>query len=226
MLKVNLKKIVTMFLSAVVVASAMCIPAFAEENTSLSIGDKVEYTYIIREEVDGEIIERESTVEEKIQMMNEKGRTPGTEFSIGNNKYIVDNDYGVLYNGKTNIANTNILRDAIARGNSIPTSKGSLPYTGTYSFTNYVYSNRYFIKGASGGASQAVEVEISSDNNQHLQVHLMDGRNNESMADSSVYFLSEGNIIAFNDWVYSGVKFYVKLTNSSGTQAMGSFVVR
>lgn len=217
------KKIIAMCLTAAMALSVMSIGAFAATENSVKIGDKVDYTVSIREMVDGEIVIRNATQEEKIELMTNDNRTPGSEFTIGTTKYIVADDYNLIYNGTDANVSTENLRENMTRGISIPTSKGSLPYNGSYSFSTYIYTNKYFVAGTSGMLSPSIGIDFSATNYQKIVADWIDGRNDESMGASSTITMNAGGAWTVYNWVYAGEKFYVKIINKGTTNPSGSF---
>lgn len=217
------KKIIAMCCAAVMAMSISSIGAFAKENDDVNIGDKVDYTVSIRELINGEYIIRNATQEEKVELMTKDNRVPGSEITIGTTKYIVADDYNLIFNGTDSNAEAESIKENSARGTGIPTSKGSLPYNGSYNFSSYIYTNKYFVAGSSGMLSPSIGIDLSAKNSQKIVADWIDGRNNESMGASSTVSLSAGGAWTVYNWVYAGEKFYIKFINKGTTNPSGSF---
>ena len=158
-----------------------CVFAYAAEpNVSKTSDDIVPYHIYTITSQNGRSVEDELTGDERIDYMNEHGQVPGSQFLVGNKKYEVTEDYELHYLGIDETVKIDNITD-ITRGTSIPTRKGTLPNSGTYKMSNYIYSNRYFNLGNSGGLNESIGVTISADQEQDIMVSWMDGRNDESM---------------------------------------------
>lgn len=217
------KKIAAIGCAAMMVVSSMSMSVFAASDNVLKVGDKVDYTVAISEKVDDEFIVRNATNDEKIDLMTKNNRTPGSEFNIGTSKYIVADDYNLIYNGVDITASADYLRENVARGINIPTSEGNLPYRGTYNFSTYIYTSKYFIAGEKGMSSPGIGIDISATNYQKIVADWIDGRNNQSMGASSTITINAGSAYTLYNWVYAGEKFYVKFVNKGSTNPQGSF---
>lgn len=145
-----------------------------------------------------------------IEFMNKRGWTPGTTFFVGNKEYRVLDDYQVMYMGVDTSAQVNHITDN-TRATTIPTVKGSLPYSGTYSIINYMYTSHYWIVGDTDSVA-SIGVTISADTVQTVKVDWMDGRNDESMGSKLYRFFGDNDIVNYV-WAYGGEKFYLKFTN-------------
>ena len=173
------------------------------------------------------------SVADVVALLNEDGeswthQTVGTFLKrldlVGNKKYEVTEDYELHYLGIDETVKIDNITD-ITRGTSIPTRKGTLPNSGTYKMSNYIYSNRYFNLGNSGGLNESIGVTISADQEQDIMVSWMDGRNDESMGDHTYYF-NRPNEVTKYDWVDSGQDFYFKFTNKMGSKTIsGSYEI-
>lgn len=108
------------------------------------------------------------------------------------------------------------------RGTSIPTRKGTLPYSSTYSISNYMYSSRYFKEYVDGDYASVAFVVSPDTANQKIKVSWIDGRNDESMGSKTKTLTStKANQLIGMDWVYGGEKFYFKITNNSSSKISG-----
>lgn len=216
------KKIIAMGCAAVMAMSVMCVSAFAADNESLDKNEVVEYNLSTFVKDGDKIVEKVATDAEKVEYMRAHGRMPGTTFDVGNKRYLVTDNYDLSYIGE--IESENNLVQSFARGTSIPTSQGSLPYNGSYSLSSYLYTNRYFKVGASYNRP-SISVAISANDAQTIGVSYIDMRVNESMGNHSKY-LSKNGVWEFLDWVYGGEKFCIKLFNAGGSNWIsGSFTV-
>lgn len=213
---------------AIVTIFAMVFPCVfayaAEPNVSKTSDDIVPYHIYTITSQNGRSVEDELTGDERIDYMNEHGQVPGSQFLVGNKKYEVTEDYELHYLGIDETVKIDNITD-ITRGTSIPTRKGTLPNSGTYKMSNYIYSNRYFNLGNSGGLNESIGVTISADQEQDIMVSWMDGRNDESMGDHTYYF-NRPNEVTKYDWVDSGQDFYFKFTNKMGSKTIsGSYEI-
>ena len=219
MLKFKLRKVMSICTSLMCIVSAINITAFAAED-DVKIGDIVDFTYIIREEVDGEMITRDGTDEEKIAYLTESGKTPGTEFSVGTASYIVTDDYKIQYNGEKEITDLDKLTDLKARSDSRPTMMypNGLPYkVGTYNFNEYTFTNYKFAKGTYGGPAAAITINISPSNTHYINLSIIDSRNHEAMSNYDNLECKKRNLVTIKDWVYGDIAFYLKFSNAGST---------
>lgn len=216
------KKFVSITLAIVMTLSLSCFSVFAEESDGLYIGKIVEYNISTLVEENGQPQPHVLTPSERIAYMDEHNQTPGTEFAIGENNYRVLDDYRLQYIGKVSTDN-NLTENILTRGVNIPTSRGSLPYSGTYDISTFIYSGRYFTVGSSG-YNPSIAVAISANDRQNIGVSYMDARVDESMGNHN-RVLNPGDSWVFYDWVYGGENFYIKFFNADydGTWISGGF---
>ena len=156
---------------------------------------------------------------EIIEYMENRGWIPGSTFHVGNKQYKVLDDYQIKYLGIVENSVTNHISDA-TRAVSIPTVEGDLPYSGTYSILNYMYSSHYWNVG---GTRASVGVIISPDSSHQVRVDWMDARNDESMG----HKVLPGTLNGF-EWVHGGEDFYLKFTNATSygsSRISGDFYV-
>lgn len=218
------KKVIALGLATMAAISAMSINVMAEENFSNmqydeSSGTVVEYNIFLSEYQDELNTTTPLSDEERIEYMSSHGETPGTEFTIGTKKYRVLDNFDVIYLGRTeDTEKIDILTEPITRGDYIPTTQGSLPYSGRYGMYNYLYTNYYFRVGG----TPSIGVSVSADQAQTLRVEWIDGRNNEAM-DSKTVSIQGGNGITKYAWVYGGEKFYIKFVNAGSGRISGDF---
>ncbi|NDO46975.1 hypothetical protein [Clostridium sp. MD294] len=193
--------------------------AYANElSSSEPKGEIVPYEIYNISSEDSRSMDTPLSEEERIDYMEAHGETPGTQFLIGNKKYEVTDDYELCYLGIDETVDVDCLSDT-ARGMNIPTSKGSLPYSGKYNISNYVYSDRYFNVGKSGDLDHSIAVTVSANAEQDIMVSWMDARNDQSMANKTYYFNHADSVTKYA-WVYSGEDFYFKLTNKMPSRAI------
>lgn len=208
--------------------SFLSINALAADSTSKTapeVGAIVDYNVTFVSKVDGELCERAATNSERIGYMQQHDEVPGSEFIVAGNKYLVLNDYSVKYLGKASDVNSTNLQDSLSyvtRGTSIPTTQGSLPYTGTYLIgSGYsLYTNYYFVVD-SYPMNPSIGVAVSANQAQQLTVHWMDGRNDESMGSKTYSFSGAGSLTRFV-WAYGSEPFYIKFSNTGTGTASGS----
>ena len=200
-------KLISILLAVVMMFSMSCVGVLAAEDDVIDVGDIVEYNMYFP---DGTNSVRLATTEERIQKMINEGRTPGSTFNVGKKLYEVTSDYELKYLGEGFDGLLNNLQSPITRGTVPPTSLGYLPYPGTYNISTYLYTNRYFNVS---GSNPWIGVNITTDDSYHvLNIHFVDGRNDESMQISRLpVYPGQVNTVYGN--VYSGVNFYVKIQN-------------
>lgn len=217
-------------LFAMVAVFTMALPcAFvyaAEPNLSETDDSIVPYHVYTITSQNGRSAETELKGDELIEYMNEQGQIPGSRFLVGNKKYEVTENYELRYLGVDETVDIDTAMD-FARGTSIPKKAGTLPNSGTYKMSNYIYSNNYFNVGTAGsetaGIYPSIGVTISADQEQDIMVSWMDGRNNESMGNKTYYF-NRPNEVTKYDWVYPGQNFYFKFTNKTSSKTIsGSY---
>lgn len=204
--------ILSFTLSASMLINSSAVTVSTETSTDTGIGEIIELS-LITADSNGFSARSNQVNDDRadiIEFMNAKGWLPGSTFYIGNKQYQVLDDYQIMYLGVDSDRIINHISDT-ARAINIPTTQGDIPYDGTYSILNYMYTSHYRKIGFPD-TPESMCFMIAPDSSQTVRIDWMDGRNDEAMASHRCTGTS-GEVISIIDWVYGGEKFYFKLTN-------------
>lgn len=204
-----MKKVLSLALACIMATSLLPESAAAsnlsKNESDGTTGEIIEFNLV---KADENGISTCSDHAEIVEYMENRGWVPGSTFHVGNKQYKVLDDYQIEYLGIDENCVTNHISDA-TRAVSIPTVEGDLPYSGTYSILNYMYSSHYWNVGSTGEVA-SIGVIISPDSSHQVRVDWMDARNDESMG----YKVLPGTLNGLV-WTYGGEDFYLKFTNAT-----------
>lgn len=154
--------------------------------------------------------------------MKSHGMNVGQKVEIGCYLYEITDEYQLKVIGYKDEEIDLITNNA--RGESRPTTKTDLPYSGDYYFYNGpIYTQYYFNEPVS-----EVLFSISLDKgygSEKFKISVIDGRNNDAMQINDDVTVSSSYVTGVYFYIYPNQDFYFSLDNVNGTLVKGTFTV-
>ncbi len=208
------------FALLVLCTSLISADEISNSSKEMKIGEITTLDYYISPQLDpngkgGKITDEN----QRRKMMKQQGKLPGTTFVMNNQKYLVLDDYKIKFlEYTTNLAFTTTSASITPRSSNIPTAQGSLPYYGSYSMYNYVYTNRYFNIG-----DNWVQVSITPLNDHYIRIQSIDATNDQPMENG--FIIHATNPTYYMAGCIANSPFYIKFTNEGTNKAIANFSI-